>query len=137
MQANGPAPVAFGLLGGAGLLLGGAMGALQKVVLIGSVALGGIGAGRLVAPFGSTRARVVAAVAYLALPLAWDDVARGDLAAVVVFAATPFVLGRLARAARTAATPGAPVRSPPGCRSCQARARPPTHRQQSASAVVD
>jgi GT2 family glycosyltransferase len=98
VQQRSPSPPAFGLLGMAGLLAGGAMGFLLKVVLFGSILLGAVGAERLVAPFGSVRARLVAAAAYLLLPLAWDDVAKGDLPALVVFAATPFVLARLGRA---------------------------------------
>jgi GT2 family glycosyltransferase len=97
-QLRSPSTPAFGMLGLAGLVVGGAMGFLFKVVLFGSLAAGAIGAARLMSPFGSTRAKVVAAVAYLVLPLAWDDVAKGDLPALVVFAATPFVLSRLVRA---------------------------------------
>jgi GT2 family glycosyltransferase len=108
VQLNGPAPPAFGLLGAAGILLFGSMGLLQKVVLLGSVTAGAIGAGRLLAPFGSPRARVVSAAAYVALPLVWDDLAKGDLAATVAFGAAPYVLARLSRAART--VPVAPVR---------------------------
>jgi GT2 family glycosyltransferase len=101
VQLNGPAPPVFGILGLAGVVLIGAMGVLQKVVLLGSIAAGGIGASRLLAPFSSPRARAAAAAAYLAFPLLWDDLARGDLAAIVAFGATPYILGRLARAART------------------------------------
>jgi hypothetical protein len=39
-------------------------------------------------------------VVYLAIPLAWDDLSRGDLPALVAYGAMPFVLGRLARAMR-------------------------------------
>jgi GT2 family glycosyltransferase len=94
------APTAFGMLGLAGSVIGGAMGQLQKIVVLGAIAAGGIGAGRLVAPFGSTRARLVAAICYLALPLVWNDFARGDLPAIAVFAGAPYLLGRLVRAAR-------------------------------------
>jgi GT2 family glycosyltransferase len=94
------APTAFGLLGFGGVIFAGAMGTLQKVLVLGSIALGGIGAGRLMAPFGSTRARLVAAICYLAMPLVWNDFSKGDLQAIVVFAAVPFLFARLARAAR-------------------------------------
>lgn len=94
------APTAFGILGLSGSVLGGAMGTLQKIVLFGSIVMGAVGAGRLVAPFGSTRARLVAAVCYLALPLVWNDFSRSDLPAMVVFAGTPFLFGRLSRASR-------------------------------------
>src|SRR6202041_576010 len=104
-QLRGPAPPAFGLLGIAGFVVGGAMGLLEKIVLVGSIAAGAIGAGRLVAPFASARARAVAAAAYVAFPLMWNDLAKGDLAAIVAFGAAPYVLGRLARAARTPPMP--------------------------------
>jgi GT2 family glycosyltransferase len=94
------APTAFGFLGFGGVIFAGAMGTLQKVLVLGSIALGGIGAGRLMAPFGSTRARLVAAICYLAMPLVWNDFSKGDLQAIVVFAAAPFLFARLARAAR-------------------------------------
>jgi GT2 family glycosyltransferase len=99
-QHVGPAPPAFALLGSAGILLVGAMGLLQKIILFGSILAGAIGAGRLLKPFGSGRARLVAAVVYLAIPLAWDDLSRGDLPGLVVYGAMPFVLARLARAMR-------------------------------------
>ncbi len=93
-----PAPPAFAVLGALGALLIGAVGLAQKVVLFGAVVLGAIGVWRLVRPFGSRRAPVVAAVVYLALPLAWNDLARGDLNAMVAFGGIPFVLARLMRA---------------------------------------
>lgn len=102
-QLSGPAPPAFGLLGLGGVILAGATALLQKVVLLGSLAAGAIGAGRLLAPFRSPRARVVAAAAYVALPLAWNDLGKGDLPALVSFAAMPYVLARLTRAGRAAA----------------------------------
>jgi GT2 family glycosyltransferase len=98
LQAPGPASPALGLVGLAGLVIGGGTSLVWKVVLLGSVALGAIGAARLVRPFVSLPGRIGAAIAYLFLPLAWDDLARADSAALVAFAATPFVLGRLVSA---------------------------------------
>ncbi|HEV2361145.1 MAG TPA: glycosyltransferase family 2 protein, partial [Acidimicrobiales bacterium] len=94
----GPVTPAFGMLGALGILLVGAMGVVEKLLLLGSVALGVFGASRLLRPFGSPRARLAAAIVYAATPLPWNDVSRGDLQALAAFALMPFILLRLGRA---------------------------------------
>ncbi|HUY30704.1 MAG TPA: glycosyltransferase family 2 protein [Acidimicrobiales bacterium] len=98
MQGPGPASPAFAMLGVAGVVMLGAMGLTLKVLLVGAVVAGAIGVARLLAPFGSLQARVAGAVAYLFVPLAWNDLGRADVQGVAAYAAMPFVLGRLARA---------------------------------------
>lgn len=95
LQRPGPATPAFGLIGLAGLVIGGGTSLLWKVLVLASIALGGIGAARLVSPFTAAWGRASAAVAYLFVPLAVNDLARGDAQALFTFAATPFVLRRL------------------------------------------
>lgn len=98
VQRSGAAPPALAVLGLGGLLLGGSTSQFVKLILLGSPVVAAVGCARLVAPLGSRRARDAAALAVLFAPLAWDDVARGDLQALVALAAAPFLLARLARA---------------------------------------
>ncbi|MDA8291982.1 MAG: glycosyltransferase family 2 protein, partial [Actinomycetota bacterium] len=98
LQGPGPAPPAFVVLALFGIVMLGATGLALKVLLVGAVVLGAVGMSRLLAPFGSPEARVVGAVAYLFLPLAWNDLGRADLQGLVAYAAVPWVLSRLARA---------------------------------------
>ena len=93
-----PASPALLLLGLAGFVTFGSMGLLFKVLLVASVTLGAAGIARLLRPFGNSVVRLIGVVAYLFLPLCWDDVATGDVLALVAFGAAPFVLARLLRA---------------------------------------
>lgn len=100
LQHPGPATPAFAILGLAGIVLGGAMGAVLKLELVVAVVAGALGVARLLRPLGPVSARVAGAAAYLLLPLAWNDVARGDLQALAAYAGLPWILGRLLRATR-------------------------------------
>ena len=102
LGSESPAPFAFALLGGAGTLLGGAMGLLQKVLVLGMLPLGVIGAHRLAAPLGSWRSRLVALALYAAIPLPYDALARGRWSGLVLYAAMPWLLSRLLRASGVA-----------------------------------
>ncbi len=97
-QALSPVTPAALLLGLVGIVFVGAMGVLVKVSLFIAIACGGLGLVRLVRPFGPPTARCAAVIAYLYLPLAWNDLASGDLSALVAYAATPYLLARLMRA---------------------------------------
>lgn len=96
--STAPASPAFALAGVVGTFLLGAMGLTQKILVFGCVPLGAWGVARLVRPFGSQRASVVAAVAYLAMPLPYDALALGRWDALVVYAGAPWVLASLAAA---------------------------------------
>ncbi|MDZ7675262.1 MAG: glycosyltransferase family 2 protein [Acidimicrobiales bacterium] len=100
LGAETPAPTSFGLLGGAGTLFLGAMGALRRVVLLGSLAVGLVGAFRLLRPTRSVTAQAAALVVYGAAPLAYDAIAGAQWGALTVYAATPWMLGHLAHAGR-------------------------------------
>jgi GT2 family glycosyltransferase len=109
------APVAPGLLatGLVGTLLLGAMGLGQKVLIFGCVPLGVWGVARLLRPFGSQRAGLVAGLAYLALALPYNGLALGRWGALVVYAGAPWVLVRLFRATGAAPfVPAAPLARP-------------------------
>ncbi|MHB8681174.1 MAG: glycosyltransferase, partial [Acidimicrobiales bacterium] len=96
-----PTSPATGALGILVVLLGGSSGLAQKVVVLGCIPVGAIGMARLVRPFGSW-ARVVATAVYVALPVAYDALALGRWDALVIYAATPWLLARLARASDVA-----------------------------------
>lgn len=98
LGAETPAPTSFGLLGMAGTLFFGAMGTLRRVILLGSLVVGLVGAYRLLRPTRSVAAQAAALVVYGAAPLAYDAIAGAQWGALTVYAATPWVLGHLARA---------------------------------------
>ncbi len=102
LGSEAPAPPAFALLGVGGVLLFGAMGLLQKILVLGMLPLGLVGMQRLTAPLGSWRVRLVGVVVYAAVPLPYDALARGRWAGLIAYAASPWILGRLLRAMGTA-----------------------------------
>ena len=102
LGSSSPAPTAFGLLAGAGAVFFGAMGTLRQVLLLGAIVAGLVGAYRLLRPAASPRAQAVALVVYGAIPVAYDAVADARWGSLAVYAATPWLLGQLGRAARWA-----------------------------------
>jgi len=98
LQTPGPASPALLVLGLSGIVLGGAMGIVFKLWIAVAIVAGALGVARLVRPLGPPSARLWAAVAYLFLPLAWDDLGRGQVLALVAYVGMPYVLGRLFRA---------------------------------------
>ena len=98
LGGEAPAPVAFGVLGVAGALLGGATALLRTVVLLGALPLGAVGAYRLARPLSSPRARVACLIVYVAVPLPYNALASGRMSGLVAYAAAPWVLARLLRA---------------------------------------
>ena len=97
-----PASPAFGLVGLTGTVLFGAMGTLQRVLLLGCIPLGAWGVSRCLRPLVSPRARVVAVICYLGLPLPYGALGTGRWDGLVAYAAFPFIALRLARAAGVA-----------------------------------
>ena len=105
-----PASPAFGLVGITGTVLFGAMGTLQRVLLLACIPLGAWGVSRFMRPVVSARARVIAVVCYLGLPLPYGALGTGRWDGLVAYAAFPFIALGLARAARVtpfAVEPGA------------------------------
>jgi GT2 family glycosyltransferase len=93
-----PASPAFAILGVLGTILLGAMGLTLKVAIFACIPLGAWGAVRLMRPFGSQRAGMVAGIAYLAVPLPYSALALGRWEALIVYAGSPWVLTLLFRA---------------------------------------
>jgi GT2 family glycosyltransferase len=97
------------LVGAAGTLSGlvaGHAGLARTLLTVGMLPLGVVGAHRMVAPLGTKRGQVAAAVAYAAVPLPYDALAAGRWSALGAYAAAPWLVGRLARA--SGATPFGP-----------------------------
>jgi GT2 family glycosyltransferase len=105
-----PASPAFGLVGLTGTVLFGAMGTLQRVLLLGCIPLGAWGVSRCLRPLVSPRARVVAVICYLGLPLPYGALGLGRWDGLVAYAAFPFIALGLARAAGVAPYAAVPDR---------------------------
>jgi GT2 family glycosyltransferase len=95
--STAPASPAFALVGGLGTVLIGAMGLTQKVLIFACIPLGAWGMVRLLRPFGSQRASLVAGIVYLAVPVPYDALALGRLGSLVAYAGAPWVFGHLFR----------------------------------------
>ncbi|MHB1711517.1 MAG: hypothetical protein ACYCV7_08955, partial [Acidimicrobiales bacterium] len=105
--STAPASPAFALIGAVETVLIGSMGLTQKVIIFGCIPLGAWGMVRLLRPFGSQWAALVAGVAYVAIPLPYDALALGRFGTLVVYAGAPWVFGHLFRITRI--TPFAPA----------------------------
>jgi GT2 family glycosyltransferase len=97
-----PATPAFGVIGLVGTVFFGSMGLVQKVLLLGCIPLGAVGVSRFMRPLVSPRARVVAAICYLGVPLPYAALGSGRWDGLVAYAALPFIVARLARVAAIA-----------------------------------
>jgi len=102
MGTTAPASPAFGLVGLTGTVFFGAMGTLQRVLLLGCIPLGAWGVSRFLQPLVSARARLVAVICYLGLPLPYGALGTGRWDGLVAYAVFPFIALRLARAAGVA-----------------------------------
>lgn len=86
-------------LGLAGAVLGGSVGLARRLLVLGPLAVGALGAWKLFLRAGSTRVRGAALVVYALNPVVLNAVAEGRLGAIVTYGAAPWVLRRTARAA--------------------------------------
>jgi hypothetical protein len=102
LGSEAPNPTAFGLVGLLGLGLFGAMAFARTLLVIGLLPVGWLGMWRLLRPVDSPRARVVGLLAFVAIPLPYNAIANGRWGGLVVWAAAPWILGRLARAGAAA-----------------------------------
>jgi GT2 family glycosyltransferase len=102
LGSTAPAPTGFGLFGSLGVLLLGAVGVLRKVLILGLWPVGAIGMWRFSKPIGSRRARIVATVAYVIVPLPANAMAEARWGGLVAYAVVPWVLSQLAAVSRVA-----------------------------------
>ncbi len=94
-----PASPAFGLVGLVGTVFLGAMGTVQRVLVLGCIPLGAFGMWRFMRPLVSARAAVVATICFLGLPLPYAALGTGRWDGLVAYAAFPFIVAQLARVA--------------------------------------
>ncbi|MHB8295193.1 MAG: hypothetical protein ACYDH5_11340, partial [Acidimicrobiales bacterium] len=90
-----PGPPGSALLGIAGLALFGNVELLRKLIVLAVLPLGALGMWRVSGRAGTLTARLVSVGAYAAVPLALRSLSRGNLEAVVMYMAAPFLLNRL------------------------------------------
>ena len=91
--SGAPAPAAFGLLALASTLLLSSMGFVQKLLVLGAIPVGVLGAFRLLRPLASDRARLAGTVIYALLPVPYNALANGHLSGLLGYAAAPWLLG--------------------------------------------
>jgi GT2 family glycosyltransferase len=116
LGTTAPASPAFGVFGVAGTVFFGAMGTLQRVLLLGCIPLGAFGVSRFMRPLVSPRARTIAIICYLGLPLPYGSLGAGRWDGLIAYALFPFIALRLAGAARVepyAVEPGTRWRTRP------------------------
>lgn len=89
-----PAMPGYGVLAFFGTFVFGRMGILPRVALLGAVPAGALGVWRLGAGWATSRGRLAAALAYVALPLAANLTAGGRVDTLVVVAVLPFAVRR-------------------------------------------
>jgi len=93
--SGAPGMPGYGVLGFAGTFVLGRMGVLPRLALIGAVPLGALGVARLLKGRVSNRARVVASVSFMALPLGLNMIGQGRVDVLFVLAGLPTVVRRL------------------------------------------
>lgn len=90
-----PGMPGYGVLGFAGTFVFGRMGILPRLALIFAIPAGSIGIARLLKNRVSNRARVIASIAYLAMPLGLNMISQGRIDVLLFVAAAPFIVRRL------------------------------------------
>ena len=88
-------PTGLGLLALGGFFVLGNLALLETLMIVGSLFVGFFGMWRLCGSFYNTRARLVGATVYVALPLSYDAIARGRFSALLTVAALPWVFDLL------------------------------------------
>ncbi len=93
--SGAPGMPGYGLIAAAGTLVGGRMGILPRAVLILAVPIGVYGVGRLLRDVISNRARLFAALSYMAMPVGVNLLQQGRTDLLIIFAGLPFLLRRV------------------------------------------
>ena len=97
---SGIGPAGVGLLGLASWVLFGSTELLRDLLILGLLPVGLIGMWRLLTPIDSIWGRVVGTTLYATLPLPYNALLQGEWGILLLLAATPFVMHRIARAYR-------------------------------------
>ncbi|MGH9246404.1 MAG: glycosyltransferase [Acidimicrobiales bacterium] len=98
LGGEAPAPTGLALLGLGGVATFAHMGLLRMLLVVGLLVAGPAGMWRLTRPLESIRARAVGLVVYTAIPVGYNAIATGRWGGLVMWAAAPYVMARLARA---------------------------------------
>lgn len=93
--SGAPGMPGYGLIAASGTLVFGRMGILPKLTLIMAVPIGVYGVGRLLRDVVSNRARLFAALSYMALPVGVNLIQQGRVDLLILFAGMPFLLRRV------------------------------------------
>lgn len=97
--AEAPSSLLHVVLGFLGIALFGQMGVVRLIVTVGMIVVGAVGAYRLLQPFRSLPAQLVALIVYVAAPLPYNALQGGSWSGLVAYAAMPWIAKRLAIAA--------------------------------------
>jgi len=97
--AEGASSLLHAILGLGGIALFGQMGLLRLIVTVGMLVVGAVGAYRMLQPFKSIPAQVVALIVYVAAPLPYNALHGGSWSGLVAYGAMPWIARRLAIAA--------------------------------------
>lgn len=97
LGSSGAAASSAGLLGLFSILSGGAVGLVRTLWVLLPIAVGLVGAWRMLKPTGSRRAQLGALWAYAVIPLPWAAVAQASIAGIYAYALAPWLLVALLR----------------------------------------
>ena len=97
--AEAPPSLLHGLLGFSGIGLFGQVGLLRLLVTVGMLGFGAVGAYRLLQPFRSIPAQLIALIVYVAAPLPYNALHGGSWSGLVAYGVMPWLAKRLAIAA--------------------------------------
>jgi hypothetical protein len=95
LGSESPAPTAFALLGGMGVVFLGAMSFLRRILFLAALPVGLVGAWRL--ELRPRAARLVGLLVYFAIPLPYNAIARGRWGGLIVWAVAPWIVRVLLR----------------------------------------
>ncbi len=112
LGSGSPGSPGYGVLAVAGTFVVGRMGVLPRLMLIGAAPVGAWGVARLLGARVSNRARLVAALAYLALPVGLTMISQGRVDVLVVVAGLPFAMRRVLELLGVTGYPATPYAAP-------------------------
>lgn len=97
--AEAPSSLLHAVLGFGGIAVFGQMGLLRLLLTVGMLGVGAVGAYRLLQPFRSVPAQLVALIVYVAAPIPYNSLHAGSWSGLVAYGAMPWIAKRLAMAA--------------------------------------
>lgn len=101
LGSDAPAPTALAMLGATGTILLGSMNLLRRVLFVGLLPTGALGAWRFGGALGSRRARILLLLAFMSNPLPYNAIAAGRWGGLAAWAAAPWIVHSLVRSLGT------------------------------------